>query len=66
MDLGDYIKARRLALNMSREELAEKIGRQSETIEHYELGAKIPKYRDIEIIMDALDSEIIFRPKEKK
>ena len=66
MDLGDYIKARRLALNMSREELAEKIGRQAETVEHYELGAKITKYRDIETIMDALDSEIIFRPKEKK
>lgn len=65
MNLGDYIKARRLALNMTRDELADKIGRQAETVEHYELGAKIPKYRDILAIMEVLESEVVFVPKER-
>lgn len=63
MDLGDFIKAQRLALNISRDDLGAVIGRTGETIEHYELGASYPRYRDIEKLIDALDSEIIFRPR---
>lgn len=66
MDLGDYIKAKRLALGMSREELGEKIGKEAQTIEHYELGASYPHYRNLEKLMDALESEIVFVGKERK
>ena len=55
MTIGEKIRARRLALNMTTEELGEKIGVQRSAITKYEKGRVELKAKQIQAIAKALD-----------
>ena len=55
MDIGHRIKDARLALNMTQEELAKKIGVSKNAISNYENGVSTPKIELLCAIMKHLD-----------
>jgi len=60
MTTGEKIRARRLALKMTTEELGKKIGVQRSAITKYEKGKVDLKTRQIQIIAQALEVSPVF------
>lgn len=59
MEFKDNLRERRLALRMSQEELAQKVGITSRTVQNYELGNRNPQHIEIvQKLATALDTTV--------
>lgn len=54
MNFGEKLRAMRLSLDMTQEELANKIGVQKQTISRYENSAREPNLKSAKLIANAL------------
>lgn len=55
MTIGEKIRSKRLAVNMSRKQLADLAGCQAQSIKDWEMGVRKPKYENLLRIAEVLD-----------